>query len=101
FTALRERWPDDPDYLYRQACALTVSGRAAEALPLLRRVVLMEVYFDLDGEPDLAALRALPEYPELRAAMERIKARKVATASVAFRLTDRGTFPEGVAWDSK
>jgi sugar lactone lactonase YvrE len=61
----------------------------------------MEVYFDLEGEPDLAALHALPEYPELKAAMERLKAAKVANATVAFRLADRGTFPEGVAWDSK
>ncbi len=101
FSALRERWPDDPDYLYRQAGALSLAGRAAEAVPLLRRVVGMEVYYDLEGEADLAALRALPEYADLRAAMEALKGRRVANAKVGFRLADRGIFPEGVAWDPK
>lgn len=99
FVALRERWPDDPDYLYRHASALSQAGRPAEALPLLRRVVAMGVVYDIEGESDLASFRALPEYEPLRLAMEGVRARRVANATVLFRLDDRGLFPEGVAWD--
>lgn len=61
------RRTNDPDVMYMLARAQSLSGRPHDALVMLGRIVDMGVATDADTNPDLARVRALPGWPELRA----------------------------------
>src|SRR5436305_2047845 len=54
---LSELLPNDSEMVFRRAAAAALTGRAAEAERLLRRLVTLQACFDLAGSPDFAALR--------------------------------------------
>lgn len=97
---LSELLPNDSETVFRRAAAAALTGRAAEAERLLRRLVTLQACFDLAGNPDFAALRGSEAFRSTVAAMEALKRVPVGTATVAFRLPERDFVPEAVAWDA-
>jgi sugar lactone lactonase YvrE len=97
-SSVAELLPDDPGVVFRLAGASALTGRSADAERLLKRLATMQVYRDLAGSPDFAAIREGETFRTAAAAMEALKS-QVGIETVAFRLPERDFVPEAVAWD--
>jgi sugar lactone lactonase YvrE len=85
---------------FNLACTASRTGRLFEAQTALIRMLDSGVDFGIEETPDLAALRAAPEYAPVRAAAEKMRAKpSVARAEVAFKLSERDLLTEGLAFD--
>jgi hypothetical protein len=60
----------DPELMFLLARAQSLSGRPGDALVMLRRVADLDAAFDALTHEDLARVRALPAWPEVRARLE-------------------------------
>jgi len=82
------------------ACALARNGRAAEALEVLRRWAARGLDGDVERDPDLAVVRALPGWGAVAAALGRTRRPVgVEATRVVATLPGAGTTLEGVAVD--
>jgi len=95
---LRELLPEQPELLVRLAVAEARLGRNDAALAALRDYVAMGLVFDLDRDPDLAVLRALPGIAPIARRLAQ-NAEQVGHVSVALRLREPDLLVEDVTVD--
>ena len=89
--------PDSPRYLYNLACAYALTHRPNEALETLRRLAALGVVVELEKDPDLASVRALPGFKQIRVAIHKngLPHGKVAPM---FDVPNRTGIIEGIAY---
>lgn len=97
--ALRLR-PGAPRLLYNRACGLALTGQAAGALAALEDLAARQLDFDLEADPDLAALRGLPGWAAVEARFAAVR-RPQGEATPAFRLPAGPWLIEGLAHDPR
>jgi hypothetical protein len=90
-------WPTQGFYHKAYARLAAVSGRQAEALKALKRLVRLGYGWE-QTDPDLIPLAASPEYPALAQAMLAATG-PLRRSRVLLRLSDTLLHPEGIAWD--
>lgn len=66
--------PADPDLMYLLARAQCLSGRPHDALVMLERLADRGVWTDAETNDDFRRTRALPGWPAVKAAIERVRA---------------------------
>ena len=71
--------PNDPESMLLVARAQSLSGRPADALVMIRRLMAMGIELSIVNGDDFRRVRALPNWPEVEAAI----AAGAATASPA------------------
>src|SRR6478672_6979815 len=98
-TRLGEMFPNDSEMIFRRAGASALTGRTADAERLLRSLTVRQAWFDVAGSPDFATIRNSAAYRDTVAAMVALKAGRIGSASVAFRLLQKDFIPEAIAWD--
>lgn len=92
-----EVWPAQGAYHAAYARVAAISGRHAEAIQSLRRLLALGFGWR-KGDPVAAALAAVPEYAGLERDMLAATA-PLRRSEVLFRLSDTLLHPEGIAWD--
>lgn len=97
---LQQLAPNHSQVLWAVARANARTGNGEKAVSVLNRIADMEAYFDAAGSPDLESLREREDFRRVVARLEALK-KPVATASVAFTLSDRELIPESIAYDPK
>ncbi|MDB6128084.1 MAG: hypothetical protein JWM35_1980 [Verrucomicrobia bacterium] len=95
-SALKLR-PDSPTYLYNLACAYALNGRPRDALDALRRLCALGVVLPLEQDADLASVRLLPGFKEIRVAMHH-NAQPHGKVAPLFDLPNRTGIVEGIAY---
>jgi sugar lactone lactonase YvrE len=88
--------PHNGGVMYELARALSSSGQPEEAMRWLGDA--LDQGLDLDfGDPAFAPLRPLPAFQALEARAATVET--IARSRVAFRIADKETIPEGIAYD--
>jgi sugar lactone lactonase YvrE len=94
------REPSNWRYRYNLAFAATKTKRFGEAAAALSWVVGRGIDLDTETVPDLAPLRAVPEYAPVRRALGALsKMRGPNPARPGFTLPERDLLTEGIAFD--
>ena len=90
--------PNHPEVLANLAGTYSLLGRGAEAAPIFRRLMAMQVVLDT-SDADFNNVRTDPDFVELSARIETLKKSRVAGAEVAYRIPQKDLITEGLAYD--
>lgn len=97
---MRAQRPKHPTILVNLVAAYAMNGRADDAISVAESLVRMKVYFDA-SRADFDALRGDARFVRISDALGALRDARVAGASIAFRIPEKGLIPEGLAWDPK
>ena len=90
--------PDDPRRLYNVACAESLAGSTAASARLINGLLDRGVDFGVEGDPDLARLRASGDYQRVQKRLHALRA-PIGRPTVVFTLADPTLLTEGIAYD--
>lgn len=91
--------PTHPRVLANLAAVLALAGNLESSLQILNRLADESVEYDVAGDENMKALRALDGYDALVARMRVISSRTIATSVTAFSLSELDLLTEGIACD--
>jgi len=92
--------PNHPRILTNLALAYAFTGRNDEAFATMDQLLRMNVGFDTSDE-DFNVLRSDPRFKDIAQRLAALRSRRVAGASIAYRIPRRGLITEGLAHDEK
>ncbi len=84
--------------LYQLGMAAALTGHKAEAIENLKRAILIDASFKLEGLPDFNSIKDSPEFRSLLTLQEEWQ-RPVIHSDTAFVLRDRSLHTEGIDYD--
>ncbi len=89
--------PSHPKYTYNLAVGNVLTGHPEKAWEPLRKSIGMNGDLDFENDPDLAALKALPDFEKLLALkVENLKVK--TTSSQIVKLSEKDLHPEGLVY---
>jgi sugar lactone lactonase YvrE len=92
--------PGNLRLVFNLACAESLTGDFAGAAKHLGLVLDRQLDLGIEGDEDLAPLRAAPEYAAVARRLAALQA-PVSKSTVAFRLPQKDLLTEGIAFDPK
>jgi streptogramin lyase len=93
--------PKLPIVVANYAGALALNGRPEEAVAALRRLPeQLQVATDL-SDHDLDSLRARDDFRAVEAEVKELRAKRITSSAVAFRIPQKGLIAEAIAYDPK
>jgi sugar lactone lactonase YvrE len=92
--------PGNLRLVYNLACAESLTGDFAGAAKHLALLLDRQLDLGIEGDEDLAPLRAAPEYAPVAQRLAALQT-PVSTSTVAFRLPQKDLLTEGIAFDPK
>ncbi len=90
--------PENPQFTYNVACGEALNGHPAEAIPFLDRLLAQKLDFGAATDPDLASVRATPEWKGFETRLAALR-RPLVKSQVAFTLPDVHLLATGIASD--
>jgi sugar lactone lactonase YvrE len=86
--------------LYQVGIAAALTGKKTEAIQNLKKAILINTDFKLEGIPDFNSIKDSPEFKKLLALQKEWKT-PVVHSTTAFTLSDRSLHTEGIEYDQK
>ena len=90
--------PNHPSIMANMAGAYALNGRPEDAIAILRRLVAMQVFIDT-RDTDFDAIRSDERFIEAAGRLAELHGQRIAGATVAFRIPQKGLITEGLAYD--
>jgi sugar lactone lactonase YvrE len=84
--------------LYQLGIADALTGKKSEAIQTLKKAILIDADFRLDGIADFNSIKDSPEFKKLLALQKEWQT-TVVNSETAFTLKDRSLHPEGIEYD--
>jgi len=85
--------------LYQLGIAATLTGKKSEAIQNLKKAVLIDTDFRLEGIADFNSIKDSPEFKKVLALQKEWQT-EVVHSEIAFTLADRSLHTEGIEYDS-
>jgi tetratricopeptide (TPR) repeat protein len=85
--------------LYQLGIAAALTGKKSEAIQNLKKAILIDADFKLEGITDFNSIKDSPEFKKL-IALQKEWQTEVVHSSIAFTLADRSLHTEGIEYDS-
>ena len=85
--------------LYQLGIAATLTGKKSEAIQNLKKAILIDTDFKLEGIADFNSIKDSPEFKKI-IALQKEWQTEVVHSEIAFTLRDRDLHTEGIEYDS-
>ena len=92
--------PWHPVYTYNLAAAYALNMKSDKAIPILKKIVLMDGNSGFADDADFASLRALPEYRDVLS-LKATVLKPVETSQKVVTLSEKNLHPEGLYYLKK
>lgn len=90
--------PDNPRFIYNLACGEALNGHPSEAVPFLDKLLNLKLDFGAETDPDLASLRAAPDWKGFETRLAALR-KPLVRSQIAFTLPDVNLLATGIASD--